>query len=192
VVRRRLAWGFSFPLAVIGSQAAHAVGYRLVVPDAARRAHVLAESGHGYLAWMPLVLGLATAMVGLAFVSQVRRGVEQTSLSLWRFAAVAPVLFVCQELFERLLHDGVFPFGVVAEPVFLVGLVAQVPFALAAFLVARVLLRAARAVVRLLGRIPRPVVSVLVVRPVSVVASPRRRFLASARLGRGPPVLVFR
>ena len=50
---RPLAWPLALPLAIAGSQAAHAAGYALVEPHAHARAELLAETGHGYLQHLP-------------------------------------------------------------------------------------------------------------------------------------------
>jgi hypothetical protein len=92
---------------------------------------------------------------------------------------LAPAIFVCQEHFERLLHDGVFPWGAVADRTFVVGLALQLPFAAVAYVLARLLLRAVRSLGGLLanarcgcvvGESPRWACLSLVVPRVSVVA----------------------
>src|SRR3990172_8727238 len=62
----------------------------------------------------------------------------------WPFAAVALGGFAVQEHLERLVHTGEPPL-LVTWPVFLLGLALQLPFALAAYLVARALLHVAQA-----------------------------------------------
>ncbi|HJX47473.1 MAG TPA: hypothetical protein VJ375_06490, partial [Gaiellaceae bacterium] len=66
-MRRGLTWLVAVPLLVAGSQAAHALTYRLVYPGTSIRVHALLVSGHGYLDRLPLVLGvtLAIALVAL-------------------------------------------------------------------------------------------------------------------------------
>jgi hypothetical protein len=150
-----LAWAVAIVLAVVGSQLAHGLAYRIVVVDPDERAHQLDATGHGYLSYLPQGLGFATAILLLALFSELRRGAGAVSFrppALWPFVALAPLLFVCQEHFERLVHDGGFPWGAVAEPTFAVGLALQLPFALAAYLIARLLLSAAHS----LGRILEP------------------------------------
>jgi hypothetical protein len=144
----------SLGLAVAGSQAAHAATYRLVAPDAHEREHLLAETGHAYLRLAPLGLAFVSVVVALALLAEARsvRGVAGASRPrVWLFALVAPATFVCQEVFERLLHDGAFPWGAPLEKTFVVGLALQLPFALTAWLLARLLLHAARALGRLLA-----------------------------------------
>jgi hypothetical protein len=59
-----------------------------------------------------------------------------------------------QEVLELSLHTGSFGWRALAAPTFVPGLLLQLPFALAAYVAARLLLRAARAVGRALARRP--------------------------------------
>jgi hypothetical protein len=160
MVRRRwLAWVVATVLAVAGSQVAHWLAYAVVGQTAAERAHLLADSGHGYLTYLPLALGLLTSLLVLALVSEVRHAAAGSTArppGFWPFAALAPMLFACQEHLERLAHDGTFPWGAFAEPTFAVGLLLQLPFALAAYLVARALIGVARSLGRRLRHVLTP------------------------------------
>lgn len=153
-MRRLLATLASLGLAVAGSQAAHAATYRLVAPDAHEREHLLAETGHEYLRLAPLGLALVSVVLALALLTEARAARTTVGASrprLWLFALVAPATFVYQEIFERLLHDGAFPWGAPLEKTFGLGLVLQLPFALAAWLLSRALLHAARVLGKLLA-----------------------------------------
>jgi hypothetical protein len=192
--RRWLVWLLSLPLMIAGSEVAHVVAYRLVYPNAVERAAVLSSSGHGYFAYTPLVLAIGLATVCCAWfarVSQARCEVEPSTIpvSPWPFAALPPATFALQEHLERLIHDGAFPFSAVLEPTFMVGLALQLPFALAVYAVAHLLLRAAERVGVLLRPPPAP-------RPAGMprqvsfpgnLALPRRAPLAIGGSGRGPP-----
>ena len=59
-MRRGLAWALTLPLVLLGTQAAHALAYDLVYPQA--HARILLATGHGYLTWLPLALALAGAV----------------------------------------------------------------------------------------------------------------------------------
>ena len=101
------------PLSVVGSQLAHELAYRLVVLDSGVRAHELAATGHAYLAYLPLALAVCTALVGFALLKEARAAFARSRGSGYRpsarsFALLAPVIFICQEHFERLAHDGSF------------------------------------------------------------------------------------
>jgi hypothetical protein len=58
-MRAWFAWLIAVPLAVIGTLAGHAAGYRAAVPNAHERAHLLASTGHGYLQYAPLFVSLS-------------------------------------------------------------------------------------------------------------------------------------
>jgi len=170
------------------------MAYDIATIGSSQRAHLLQETGHGYLTYLPLGLAFATAIVALALVSEARlaaAGSAARTPALWSFAALAPLVFVCQEHFERLLHDGVFPWGAVAEPTFAIGLALQLPFALLAYLVARLLLRAARSMGRLFARpIRAPVPDSGSHWHAAVVAPLRRAVLSLGYATRGPPFFV--
>jgi hypothetical protein len=187
-------WLLALPLAVAASQAAHGLAYRLVAPDAHSRATLLAASGHHYLTYLPLALAVASALVAFAFVSEVRhlaargQAVRGSRPSAWYFAALAPAIFCFQEHFERLAETSSIPFTSALEPTFLVGLLLQLPFALGAYLLARLLLRAARSVGRWLATARRRrTVDVAPPRPPLSVVPPRVPALALGYGTRGPP-----
>jgi hypothetical protein len=123
------AWLLSLPLLAAAWLSAHALAYELVPA---------AEHGHGYLEQAPLFLTLCATVATVALAGRVagRRG---RALPPW-LAGLLPLLgFALQEHLERALAGGTVPSGTVLEPVFLVGLVLQLPFALAALVVARAL-----------------------------------------------------
>jgi hypothetical protein len=157
LVRRLVAVSLTLGLAAAGAQLAHALTYRLVEPDAHARDHLLAETGHSYLELAPMGLAVVLALVTLGLLWEaagVRAGRRGAPLRPALFLAAAPATFVLQEHLERLLHDGAFPWTAVAEPTFVLGLLLQLPFALAAYAAGRLLLRAARAVGLLLAATP--------------------------------------
>ena len=127
-MRRLLAWLLTLPLTAAGVLCAHALAYA-----------ALGASGgglHAYLAHAPQ-LGAVLATVSLvALVHETRAGPAPA----WPFAAFALVAFAAQEHAERLVHTGELPW-LLPSPVFLAGLALQLPFALAAWLLARWLLR---------------------------------------------------
>ncbi len=151
--RRNVVWLLTLPLAVVGSQVAHSLAYRLASGDDV--SHELASTGHAYLDHAPLALGVCAALVVLALarelVGVVRGHARVTGPSALTFAVLAPAIFVGQEHFERLAHQGALPTSLLVEKTFLLGLALQLPFALAAYGLARLLLRATRAVARLLA-----------------------------------------
>jgi Zn-dependent protease with chaperone function len=188
---RGLSWLLAVPLTIAASQVGHELAYRTAAPDAHMRAHLLEESGHAYLQHLPLALGLVSVLAAFALIAQVRAATGRRAgirLTLVPYAAVPPAVFVLQEHFERLLHDGSFPLGAVAEPTFLLGLLFQLPFALLAFGLARLLIRAADEIGFALGGSTRPALEplrLIAVSPEAVL--PRTNPLALGYPQRGPP-----
>ena len=135
MTKTRLVWPLLIGLLVGGWAAAHGLAYRIVVPDAAERRHLLDETGHAYFDPAPL-FSLALTLVALGLVCCVV-GSRAAPRAPWAFALLPPGVFVVQEHLERLLHDGGLPLTTALDPTFVVGLLLQIPFALAALLVAR-------------------------------------------------------
>jgi hypothetical protein len=161
-------WLVSLPFMVAGCLAAHSLAYHLVSTRQER---------HGYLAFAPLFLGLLAA---LALVGVLRRG---RMLSPLACALLPPVAFVVQEHVERLEF-------VATEPAFVVGLLLQVPFALAALVAARAFVGVADLVRQALaGRPPaaRPRVP-FASRPGSDLLRPP--LLTGPRSPRAPPAVA--
>jgi hypothetical protein len=195
-MKRQLPWLIAMPLAVVGTLAGHSVGYWAAVPDAHERAHVLAASGHAYLAYAPLAMGLCVALAALGLVAHalaVFRGREATGGTRIKLvAALAPTAFVLQELIERYVHDGHLHWHLIVSAPFLFGLATQVPFALLAAAIAFALATAARHVaqaIRGAGR-PRPRgIALTFLFRLSVDLAPAP-VLARGYAGRGPPLLA--
>lgn len=190
-MRRRLTWLVTVPLVLVSSQAAHWLAYRLVAGDAYERGHLLEGSGHGYLAFAPTILGglLALALGALALRAlDARRGLVPSRLSALPFGLLPFAAFAIQEHLERLLHDGAFPVAAALEPTFLVGFLLQVPFGMLAYLLARLLLRAADAVGRAFAG-ERPIFALpgILLPTALAIDRPRVRPLALGYAERGPP-----
>jgi hypothetical protein len=192
-VKRYLAWPIALPLALIGTLAGHSLGYRAAVPDAHAREHVLAASGHAYLEYAPLAVGLCSAAVFLAFLATILGsflGRERGSGAQAKLvAAVPPLAFVVQEVLERYLHEGHVHWQLLVSAPFVLGLLAQLPFALLAAAVAYALGRAAeRLGVLLAARRPRPARCRVPGVFAASVDLPSRPVLARGYAGRGPPL----
>jgi hypothetical protein len=194
-VRRRSAWLIVVPLMVAGTEAAHALAYRIVYPQAAVRMQVLAASGHGYAAWLTLGMGVggAIGLIGFACgAADAARRQTPRPVPAWAFGLLPLVGFTLQELTERWLAVGGFPWWMVEQPTFRVGLLLQLPFAVVAYGVALLLLRAARRIGFALSAERRFVVFPALARrrpPLDVaVAVPSG--LAGGHAGRGPPALA--
>lgn len=192
-MRRALAWLVALPVLLAGSQAAHVLAYRWIYPEAHVRLQALLSTGHGYLSRLPLVLGVAGAIALLSLLlsaADAARGRPARALPAWAFALLPPLAFVLQEFLERSLHLGTFAWQTALAPTFVPGLALQLPFALLAYVGARLLLRAAERAGRALAperpavrRAP-PVVVARLVEALPVRGNPLSRLLAK----RGPPL----
>ena len=195
-MRRSLAWLVAVPLMLAGSEAAHALAYRLAYPELHVRMQVLLVTGHGYLRWLPLVLGVAASVVALSLLVtavDAARGRAPRGLPAWAFAALPPVAFVVQEHLERLLHTGVFPWHEAGTPTFVPGLALQLPFAVLAYVIARLLLRTAERAGRAVAGVapPRPRLAANVLAsPAAEPPLPRVALIARGLAKRGPPLFV--
>jgi hypothetical protein len=176
-MRKHALLSLSLPLAGGGCLAGHAAGYA-VVGMSARDARL-----HGYLALAPLFLafcaGLIVASLALRFSGRLRG-----RPAAWPFAILPPLAFCAQELVERLVAG--LPAHAVFEPAVFIGLAAQLPIALVAYLSARWLVRAVDSAARALRSVP-PLVaqSTLAVSPTSVALGGTS--LGFDRRGRAPP-----
>lgn len=195
-MRRGLTWLLVLPAIAAGSQVAHALAYRWAYPQAHLRLTELAYSGHGYMAYAPAALAFLGAVQLIAFAVAVLDAVRRRparSLPAWAFLVIPEVGFVLQEHLERLFAVGRFPWWTALEPSFWRGLVLQLPLALAAYLVARLLLRAALVVADVVvSRGARTVARATrerTLRP-QLVFLPRPTPLAGIAAGRAPPLVT--
>jgi len=189
-MRQRLAWLSTAPLMFAGLIAGHQLAYRLVYSDAHARANALARSGHAYLGYVPLALSvsLGVLLAGLAFQTRAGfRGIPRRTLASPLIVLLPPIAFAVQEFAERLLHTGHAPWTLIVQPTLLLGVAFQLPFALAALLIAWLLDSAARAIGRALRDLPQPAFQAFVPEPVRVVAVPRAAGLARGYGERAPP-----
>jgi hypothetical protein len=189
-MKRGVAWGLALPLALVGSQAAHALAYAFVYPQAGTRALTLFATGHAYLSWLPIAFAGAgtAAAVSLAITAlDAARGRPARHVPAWAFGLVPPVGFVLQELLELSLHTGTFGWRAILAPTFVPGLLLQLPFALAAYVAARLLLRAAEHVGRAFIPSLRGTEYVEVVLAPAPATLPVRLVAASSHASRAPP-----
>jgi hypothetical protein len=187
-MRRGLAWALTLPLVLLGTQAAHALAYDLVYPQAHWR--ILIASGHGYLTWLPLALALAGAVAFAALcvtAADAARGQPARAVPAWAFALLPPATFVMQEVLELSLHTGTFNPRALVAPTFLPGLLLQLPLALAAYLAARLLLKAAERIGRALAQ-PRPLPALVQLLSAPTAAALHARPVVAGCSSRGPPL----
>jgi hypothetical protein len=190
VLRKRLAWFVTLPIAVIGCQSAHAATNVLLGSPESARSELLLRHGPG-AGLVPLLacVALAAVAAGLTGRAAGAWSAGQTAAARLPFAIIAPALFVVQEHVETLFRTGAAPIGTVVEPTFLPGLALQIPFAIAAYAIARALIRLAdgvRALVSSRGHVPRRAARIAV-RPASL-AAPRSERYRWAHSGRAPPL----
>lgn len=170
-MRRTLTWLVTLPFAAASVLIGHAIAYRAFGLPTAEL--------HGYLEHAPqIVLVLVTlALLGLAADARSRRG------SPAPLASLAIVAFVTQEHVERLIHTGDVPF-LLASPVLWLGIVLQLPLAIAIWVVARRLAEEIAASGR--GSVPR-----IAWFPLALASSPGKPGAAAvpaAHPARGPPI----
>lgn len=157
--RGRLAWLVCLPLAASGGIVAHALAYRVAAAPVGAHAHGSSfTAAHGSALHWRLGLAACLAMVALGLARCVvdeLGGRNSRRVPLWPFALLPPVGFVVQESFERVLLTWSISPALFVEPPFLLGLLLQVPFALAAYVVARALVNVAVTLARALVSGPR-------------------------------------
>jgi hypothetical protein len=188
----KIAWPLLLGLLVSGWGAAHGLAYRIVVPDATQRNHLLEETGHAYFDPAPL-LALVVTLIALGLLCCIVRS-RAAFRAPWIFGLLPPAAFVVQEHLERLLHDGQIPLTASLDPTFVVGLLLQLPFALAAIVVARCLIALSAALTRLIRRFSGYSVrrAIQVRRPLTRTAPFRICPLALGHGQRAPPRLLLR
>ena len=188
-MRHRVAWLLTAPLMFAGLLAGHALGYRLAFSDPHARADALGHSGHSYFTFLPFALAICIGVLlaGLALQAiSAFRGEAYRPATSPVIVLLPPAAFVVQEVTERLVHTGHLHWTVV-QPAFLIGLALQLPFALAALLVAWALDSAVRAVGGSLASAARLTFEVQVLVPARVAAAPRVVGLARGYAQRAPP-----
>jgi hypothetical protein len=186
VVRGR-GWLVVLPLLAVGSEAAHAL-VGVFAPADYRGAELFGASGGGP-ALVPLLLVLAAAVVGFGLVTASNRARHLRAFRV-AIAALPLVVFAVQEHIEYAVGNDQMGWTLVTRPAFWLGLALQLPFALLAYLAARLLLAIADVVVARFRAPGRPRIDL---RPVLAAAArtcrPRRgRPSGDARFNRGPPL----
>ena len=172
-MNRTRVWLVVAPVVAGGVLLAHSLAYRLTSTPT--------DPFHAYFEHVPqILLLLALAVLALAGVGS-RLEVPRAA----GFPIVALATFVLQEHVERLVHGGGVPF-LLTTPAFLVGLLLQVPVALAAWARGRWLVGAVQAS---RTRRPRPARLVLCVRSL-LRADPPKASELRLPPGRGPPPLL--
>jgi len=155
--RTLLAWLLVLPLVALSTQLAHSLAYRLVEPDTLARAQHLEATGHSSIALVPLLSVITLVLVfavGTVIMCDAGRGYSIGKIALWPFAVMPVAGYVVQEVVERVGAGHGDLSATLAEPTMVVGLALQLPFALAAYAIARWIFRTAQHLVRLLAAPP--------------------------------------
>ncbi len=200
---RRLPWIIAVPLMVGGSLSAHALGYlalahtpSTLAADPDMGEEVVTRASHGLSTLTPVFAGLVVALTIAGYCCYLwssGRGHQVKGVARAWFFLLPPLAFTAQEFAERLVHAESMPFNPAHEPAFLAALALQIPFGLAAYFIARLLLRVADVLVRALARGRRTY-------PTSRSALPRlsRPFLGRRSLAllkghssRSPPLIAI-
>lgn len=147
-----------FAFAFAGLIVGHLLSYAIAIPDPARRALVLARSGHAYLHLagdVAVIVGFA-AFVTVALRATIEGAVARASAARLasRLGAVQAGAFIVMELGERVLTGGGFG-DLGGDHLFAVGIVVQLAIAGIGALLLRWLVRAVARMAEALARAPR-------------------------------------
>jgi hypothetical protein len=182
-------------MSLVGIELAHALVNAIVGSPTGSHGELF-EAGGPAAGLTPVLTATALALVLLALVARIAGAWPAAPLarvSPLPYALLAPAGFIVQEHVETFLHRGGLPLGTVLEPTFLPGLAVQLPFAVAAYLVARLLLRVADVVRGQISRrrpLARPTIGA-VARFAAAPVGPGIPRLSSACSGRAPPAAVI-
>jgi hypothetical protein len=175
VNRSKVAWLLSLPLSAAGMLLAHQFAWELGGHEHA------GEAAHGYLQYGAIFAALGVATLIVAATSQLIRGVAGAGVAhapSARVFAIVPIIgFLLQEHLEHIVAERELEVTFFLTAPFLLGLALQVPFALAALFVARLILGLVANVVRACSSRSSP--SWFLARP-SPRALPAAHLLASA------------
>ena len=203
--RRGVAWLVSFACAALGGLLAHALTYRLIDANAGHAGplHSGGHHHHGDAAVSAAAGGshwtICFAICGsIGVIALLAAAIQRVAtggvarLPLWLFGLVPPVGFALQEHLEWLIGRGSVPYAAALGASLVVGVLLQIPFALAAYVAARVLLALAGAIVH--GLRTRPRLRLVPLAPSlqgsRAVTPPRLSLLALGYGQRGPPLVA--
>lgn len=186
--RSRVAWLLSLPLSAAGMVLAHELAWELGSHE-----HE-AEAAHGYLQYGAIFAALGAALVVVAATTQLVNGVTGAGVarapSARTFAVVPVVGFMLQEHLEHIVAARELELTFFLSTPFLLGLALQLPFMVAAFVVARLILGLVARAVRALGTLDvlPGLTSLRVLVPLRTELPPQPA-VAGCHTGRAPPRL---
>jgi hypothetical protein len=188
VTRLRL-WLVLLPLVVAGTEGGATLVDRLA-PQRYETVELFSRANASH-SLLPLMAALGASAVlyaigSIAAGAPVRRG----ELPRFAFACLPPLAFALQEHTEYVVKHGHVSWALFVDPTFALSLVLQIPIAVAAYLLTRLLVQMAEAIAgrstRTSARGPLGAHSLRPRRDAVV----RRRFADRRRRTRGPPVLL--
>lgn len=138
------ALGICLPVAMAACLLAHQAGYMLESPGDAARSLNMSTDGHAYLREFVFLIPAAATIVVVGFLLSLRSAIVATAPftpSSKQFSLAPALVFLVQEAAERVAAGA--PLSLLTELSVLSGLLLQVPFGLVAYLLARLILRAA-------------------------------------------------
>jgi hypothetical protein len=187
-VRRQAVWFVTLPVILAGIEAAHALGNTLSGETKSELFSSPASGGNA----LPLVAAALAALVAAGLLSRANGSwweSHRSSLVAAPFATLPLVGFFLLELAEAIArHDvltGLF------DSAFFVGMALQLPVALAGWLLARFLLRAADAVCAARTASPPRPGRLLTKRHTPFAATLLPQLVVAASRGRAPPELLL-
>ena len=177
MLRRLLA----IPAAVLGVLFAHEMAYRIVASDAHERSHLMAETGHTWLSYVPFLIN--AALIGMFAAAATGRARNVRSPRIGSILIIQSATYLTVEVIERLVaHTSPWP----GWHLVLAGVALQLPVAVVVWALLRfVVIPAVDAVLRKLRR-TRGLELTTASFPVTAVTFLTR--LLSVRAGRAPPV----
>jgi hypothetical protein len=185
MTRLRL-WLVMLPLLAAGTQGAASL-LDSFAPKSYTSAELFSRSNASH-SLVPLIAGLGAMVLLAAVWSFATSAPARRRLPALVFACLPPLVFTVQEHLEFVLAHGHVPWTLVSSPIFIAGLLLQIPFAAVAYLLARLLVDVAVAIAERAST-QRPAArrrSAISVRPAG--DTPRRLRLAGGRRQtRGPP-----
>jgi hypothetical protein len=189
-VKRAAVWLVSVPLALAGTEVAHALANAAFgSPEGSGELFESQASGRALLP--PFLATLAGAiLLGLVLRIAAREPSQRNARSAaLPFCLLPPLAFALLEPSEALLNRGHVAWGELLEATFVVGLALQLPFSLAGYSLARLLLRASDGVRALMLR-DRPTAPIAATADVAVTPydnPPSSSQRGSNRRDRAPP-----
>jgi hypothetical protein len=185
MTRLRL-WLMMLPLLAVGTEGAASL-LDAFAPKQYETVELFSRSNASH-SLVPLLAGLGTAVLLVAICSLAASSPGKRRLPVWAFACLPPLAFMVQEHAEYLLAHGHMPWALVSSPIFIAGLLLQIPFAAAVYLLARLLVGVAVAIAELTSaRRPDPRARPPIGRRPRREVPGRLNFIAGRRLTRGPP-----